>query len=969
MNSKKLLGLIPIILIVFSGVPLADASQHPNPVSITNPLLNYTNDNFALHSSDRVISLQSTHASTDREILRFSSYTQRDQIKQELLQQGIKIFYEFQSVPALTVEITNVSLPEDVVVIPSIENVRQYSDSQVIYNNPLKPHVSTQVTTTEESARWIGVSYLWDHGYLGDGMELGIIDSGVNSNLKAFHDADDLNINRVTRVVVSELSSEGSQDLSGHGTHVASIAVGNGYYNYNGEYELFNSHGMAPKAKLYSVKVLNSYGSGADTGVIEGMDLAIARNVSVISMSLGSTDFQTPASNKFFGTLVKKATQKDILIVAAAGNAGLDGSSSVSLPAGFPNVLAVGAVIHELVNLQDRFYPWTFSATGPAIPPDSIPKPDILAPGVNIVGLNNTNGNLVVRSGTSMSVPHVSGGAILLRQAFPQASAQEIKAAILASATDLGYPVEVQGRGMVNFEKAYKILKNGEDLTVSANPIAIHDGNEVNQNYQYVRQQNLYYFSRIQGATKRFNVSLNSPVAMSVVPHVQYLSPKLDIELPASLNLTEGMNTFSVNITINSPILQQNKADIYFTVNATMLPYANISYFSQTIPSRGTVMFDRSKDHDTEVSYYINDGPHGKYSKYAQLLENNGYIVKENLQPLSTSLLSNIDVLVISDPDVEYSGKEILLLRDFVDDDGKGLIILGNGGFERTDEDSFASFSVDSLNTILSLSAREQTGIQFRKDGYSPYQLTERGFSVYTRRDQSVIDKNAGIDYFGPGLTVDGANTQILASNRGIPLAASSEVGKGRIVVFGSTITFDNYGLLKGRYKSSSPDEAQNIALQIVDWAIAPQQIQTSYIIEDIEYKGHVQATMNIRKNVRVEFTHPLLPSGEKIDLPAQIPAYLVHKDNPLLTLTFNFTYDPQRDAYFQILNIQIWGEYFLYTPIQINGYTPSDGRLDLFVDLPLYSDQANLKLMARILLVATFISWIIWLKNERKKK
>ncbi|MEB3197755.1 MAG: S8 family serine peptidase [Candidatus Sericytochromatia bacterium] len=187
-------------------------------------------------------------------------------------------------------------------------------------------------------------------------------------------------------------------DDNGHGTHVAGIvaAIGN-----NG----VGISGVAPKARLLSVKVLSASGAGSNAGVIEGINYAVAQGAKVINLSLGS-GFKSLAME----SAVKAAQAAGCLVVAAAGN---DGVSTTSYPAGFAGVVSVGSTTSaDTRSSFSNFGSWV----------------TVAAPGSSIQ--STYKAGYAFLSGTSMAAPHVAGLAALLMAAKPAWSVQTVKQAI-----------------------------------------------------------------------------------------------------------------------------------------------------------------------------------------------------------------------------------------------------------------------------------------------------------------------------------------------------------------------------------------------------------------------------------------------------------------------------------------------------------------------------------------------------------
>lgn len=224
-------------------------------------------------------------------------------------------------------------------------------------------------------------------------------------------------------------------DRNGHGTHVAGIIAA----RLNG----FGVAGVAPKAVLYAVRVLDASGSGYISDIAKGIVEAVKGpddvpgtndDADVISMSLGGPNSQT------LYDAVLYAYSYNVTLVAAAGN---EGASTPACPACYDEVIAVGAVDQSL-----------------SVPSWSNRNPDLVAPGVNILSTWLRN-RYTYLSGTSMSCPHVSA-IIILMQAVRIADGRnkltptQVKEILTTTATDLGSSGydEAYGYGLINASAA-----------------------------------------------------------------------------------------------------------------------------------------------------------------------------------------------------------------------------------------------------------------------------------------------------------------------------------------------------------------------------------------------------------------------------------------------------------------------------------------------------------------------------------
>ncbi len=222
-------------------------------------------------------------------------------------------------------------------------------------------------------------------------------------------------------------------DDNGHGTHVAGIASGGGYYK-----------GMAPQSDIIMLKVLNSSGQGNASDVIAGIQWIANNykkyNIRIVNMSIGTS---SPVNNDPLVDAVEKLWDMGIVVVTAAGNNG-PSPGSISSPGTSRKVITVASS-------DDEKESKIFSGRGPTR--DCIIKPDILAPGSNITSCRCTAGTYRKLSGTSMSAPIISGAIALLLEKEPELCPDDVKYMLKLSSDTLNMPPNRQGWGMLNVER------------------------------------------------------------------------------------------------------------------------------------------------------------------------------------------------------------------------------------------------------------------------------------------------------------------------------------------------------------------------------------------------------------------------------------------------------------------------------------------------------------------------------------
>ncbi len=241
----------------------------------------------------------------------------------------------------------------------------------------------------------------------GAGVAVFIIDTGIDPNHR------DLN-------VVGGFASETCKgrcaaswdDDHGHGTHVGGTAAA-----LDNDVDVV---GVAPDADLYAVKVLSNSGSGSRSGVIAGIDWTAQKTqelgvATVANMSLGGSGSKTGTctNSGFSGSdtyheAICNARNVGVVFVVAAGNSGADAAGAV--PAAYDDtVITVSAT-----NSNDDWTSWSNWGNNSAgwTSNDSAPVA-IAAPGASILS-TQAGGGTTAMSGTSMSSPHVAGGAALV---------------------------------------------------------------------------------------------------------------------------------------------------------------------------------------------------------------------------------------------------------------------------------------------------------------------------------------------------------------------------------------------------------------------------------------------------------------------------------------------------------------------------------------------------------------------------
>nr|WSZ11910.1 S8 family peptidase [Streptomyces canus] len=296
----------------------------------------------------------------------------------------------------------------------------------------------------------IGAPAAWAAGYDGKGVKVAVLDTGVDTTHPDLASA--------VKASKDFTGTGSTDDRAGHGTHVAATLAGSGAGS-GGRYK-----GVAPGAGILNAKVLDDSGEGSDSSVIAGLEWAAGQGARVANLSLGQAD--SPGEDPVEAAVNALSKSTGMLTVAAAGNEGPD-AGTVDSPGAAESALTVGAVDGE-----DRLA--DFSSIGPTA--DSALKPDLTAPGVDIVSARAAHGYMgdpaadgyVSMSGTSMATPHVAGAAAILAQRHPDWTGARIKQALTASTTPTtGATGYQQGTGRLDVSRALEGAVASEQTSVS----------------------------------------------------------------------------------------------------------------------------------------------------------------------------------------------------------------------------------------------------------------------------------------------------------------------------------------------------------------------------------------------------------------------------------------------------------------------------------------------------------------------
>ncbi|MEA2031810.1 MAG: S8 family serine peptidase [candidate division Zixibacteria bacterium] len=376
-------------------------------------------------------------------------------------------------VPAMTARLP-VSHLETLATMSSLELVVE--NATLSYESPVEiktaPMVSASVST---QLQLLNVPSLWQKGLTGTGRLICSFDTGVEQDHPALALKWRGNNAELSASWFSKVRPDSNPtDKIGHGTHTMGIMVGS---------VDDDTIGVAPDAEWISAGVIDQ-GRDLNTtisDIIEAFQWALDPDgdstttedvPDVILNSWGIPKGLFTPCDQTFTTVISNVEAAGIVTVFAAGNEGPN-STTMRNPADMSltplTSFAVGAVDNnsEIAG---------FSSRGPSSCDENEIKPEVVAPGVSVRS-SDKDGGYKVMSGTSMAAPYIAGLVALMRQYNPNATVEEIKNALIASAVDLGQAGEdnAYGHGLVDASELIKNLPDPNAIDFELSDMNISD--------------------------------------------------------------------------------------------------------------------------------------------------------------------------------------------------------------------------------------------------------------------------------------------------------------------------------------------------------------------------------------------------------------------------------------------------------------------------------------------------------------
>jgi serine protease AprX len=344
------------------------------------------------------------------------------------------------------------------------------SIASITPNLPLQLQGSSYTASADPGSMFntstlVGAPRYWFQGLTGAGVDVALIDSGVTpvaglAGSGKLKQGPDLSFE-------SQADNLRHLDSFGHGTFMAGVIAGYDGIKLNVGQTQQAYVGMAPGARIVSIKVADAYGRTDVSQVIAAIDWVVQHrrdaglNIRVLNLSFGTTSGQSYLVDPL-AFAAEVAWHSGIFVVTAAGNR--SDAGRLTDPAMDPWLMAVGADDpHGTSTVLDDTIP-SFSARG-----DGVRNPDLVAPGKSIQGLrvpgsqidvNHPEGRITDRyfrgSGTSQAAAVVSGAAAVVIQQRPNIQPDELKALLQTTASPLvAVDARGQGSGLLNLDAAF----------------------------------------------------------------------------------------------------------------------------------------------------------------------------------------------------------------------------------------------------------------------------------------------------------------------------------------------------------------------------------------------------------------------------------------------------------------------------------------------------------------------------------
>jgi glucan-binding YG repeat protein len=340
-------------------------SLHPDLQGVTgakevNVIVHLSEDSVALAEGKKKLKNQ-TLTAAEKVKVKNSVNAQQTQVKKTLQAKKVKIKEKFSYDTVLNGIAMSIKA-DDLDRLLKTPGVTLVEPDLMMHalENPSKEGKADAAMNT--SASHLGIEKLWEKGFEGQKIKVGVLDTGIDYDHPDLVDAYKGGKNYITHgseyarsraaddpyettpldraPATPEFNSKGSAFYTSHGTHVAGTIAAAGKNEYG-------IKGLAPKVDLYAYRVLGAYGSGASSGIIKGIDDAVKDKMDVINLSLGGDSNSAIEADSI---AINNAMIAGTVAVVATGNSG-PGRGTI----GNPSTAALGIAVGNSTNPEKMY--------------------------------------------------------------------------------------------------------------------------------------------------------------------------------------------------------------------------------------------------------------------------------------------------------------------------------------------------------------------------------------------------------------------------------------------------------------------------------------------------------------------------------------------------------------------------------------------------------------------------------------
>ncbi|TET90192.1 MAG: PKD domain-containing protein [Methanomassiliicoccales archaeon] len=420
---------------------VARSRANGKPITTQEPLESYLTESECSYLEETNLKIDRKMFEIRKEIMDLTAQknvlSQQDLVE-DLASRGFYVGYQGHLLNTLTARVP----------VWYLEEIADRPDVALIHNNIV------MYPQLDHSVDAILATSMWGVGATGGPWDLAVADTGIDKTHPNLHVEWEKVVHDSGQLIPGYNDDSGStDDLHGHGTHIAGIVLSN-HSTYKGV-----AYGMRDMINAkFGFQTDNGRGGGDYSDMMKVVDWAIqTAGADVISFSFGGAGF-TNGNNgpaRYFDAVIDDL---GVPIAVSAGNDG-PGAGTISRPADAFNILTVGSINDQNSDARSGDFISGFSSRGPL--DDGRIKPDVVAPGANIRSANNDweglSSDFVQMSGTSMAAPHVAASLLLMMNYTndPSLFPAVYKALMINQAEDWGIIAGVEnetGWGYINLD-------------------------------------------------------------------------------------------------------------------------------------------------------------------------------------------------------------------------------------------------------------------------------------------------------------------------------------------------------------------------------------------------------------------------------------------------------------------------------------------------------------------------------------